>query len=497
MTRAYERFMNRVREVGQLSAIESLLDWDQETLMPPKGIEGRSAQLSLMARFIHERQSAPEIGDLLAELDGHSSDPVVETNVREFRRAYHRAVKVPADLVAAIARTSSRAKAVWAMARADDHFAVFAPHLAELIKLKRELADHVGYAEHRYDALLDEFEPDAKTADIAKLFAELGKSLAEFVQRIVNSPAQPDESILHRPYPRAAQESFARHILAAIGFDFDAGRLDVSAHPFCSGTTPTDVRLTTRYDETFFSPAFFGSLHEAGHGLYEQGLDPQHVFTPAGHAASLGIHESQSLFWENFVGRSQPFWQHFYPDCQKSFAPSLDDVNLDAFVGAVNVVKPSFIRVEADEVTYNLHIILRFNLELDLLDGRLDVADLPEAWNAGFRSLLGLDPPSNRLGCLQDIHWSMGSFGYFPTYALGKLYAAQFFEAIRRDVPDLDERVSRGELATLLEWLRVNIHRLGMRYPANELVRRVTGQSLSVKPFLNYLENKFTPLYAL
>ena len=347
-----------------------------------------------------------------------------------------------------------------------------------------------------YDALFDEYEPGMTAASVEGLQRPCGP-LSAFVNQIAQSKRKADVSILHRHFPRAAQETLCREWAEAIGFDFSRGRLDVSKHPFCIHTGPGDVRLTTRYYEDFLSPSLYGVLHEAGHGLYEQGLLIEHLFTPAGAAVSLGIHESQSRMWENFVGRSREFSEGMYARCQSAFRESLGNVPLDAFYGAINVVEPSLIRVEADEVTYNLHIILRFELERELIAGRLEVRDVPGAWNLKMRELLGIEPPNNAEGCLQDIHWSMGAFGYFPTYALGNLYAAQFFEAARRAMPDLKDRIRRGEFRPLLDWLRSNIHQHGQRYRPTELVERVTGRSLSIEPFMNYLREKFSPIYGL
>jgi carboxypeptidase Taq len=493
----YDQFLTLVRESNLLSSIEALLDWDSETFMPPAGLAARAEQLALVATLAHQRRTDPRLGDLLAALEGRSEDPLVAANLREVRRTYDRAVKIPSDLVSRIARASALAKDAWGKARADNDFPAFAPHLEELLDLKRQVADLVGFAGERYDALLDEYEPGMTSAEVARVFDALREPLSGFVRRLTGSTKRPDSSLLRRTFPRPAQETFARRLAEAIGFDFNAGRLDVSKHPFCSGLHPGDVRLTTRYYEDFLSPSVFGVLHEAGHGLYEQGLPVEHAFTPLGQAASLGIHESQSRMWENFVGRSRDFWEGFYPEAAAAFPGALGDVPLDAFYGAINTVEPSFIRVEADEVTYNLHIILRFELERELISGRLAVADVPSAWNDRVRNLLGIVPPDDRQGCLQDIHWSMGAFGYFPTYALGNLYAAQFFAAATREIGDLAALVRRGEFRPLLDWLRRKIHCHGQRFRAGELVRQVTGSTLSIQPFLDYARAKFSPLYGL
>ncbi len=497
MKNAYDRFITMTREIRQLGTVAELLAWDQETYMPKKGIALRAEQLSTMASVAHERLSSDEFGTLLRQLDEDIDDPVRATNIREMRRFYDRAVRVPAELVARIAKTTTLAKEAWVKAREASDFALFAPHLKELFELKRQMADCIGYQGERYDALLDEFEPGMTTAMVADIFASLRKPLADFVQRLADAPNQPDASIVRRHYPRAAQEAFGRRLAEAIGFDFDAGRLDVSTHPFCSGAGPLDVRMTARYYEDYVNASIFGILHETGHGLYEQGQSIEHCGTPTGAYVSLGIHESQSRLWENMVGRSRAFWEKFYPECQAAFPDALTDTSLDAFHGAINCVGPSCIRVEADEVTYNLHIVLRFEIERALLDRRLDVKDVPDAWNEKMRTLLGITPANTAEGCLQDIHWSLGAIGYFPTYALGNLYAAQMFEAATEAVPDLEGAIRRGDTGVLLSWLRENVHAHGMRYRAAELIERVSGRPLSIEPFMNYIERKFAPIYDL
>lgn len=497
MPSAYEAFHKAIREIGQLGSIEGLLDWDSETIMPDGGLSARAEQISLIATLAHERRTSPTLGELIEQLDSRVDDPIEQSNVREARRMYERASRVPAELVTRLSRVSVLAKEAWGKARAGSDFPAFAPHLSELVNIKRHIADLIGYTGERYDALLDEYEPGMTSAQVEEVFTALRGPLCEFVRRLAHAPRKPDSSVLHRNFPRAAQESFARHLAEAIGFDFSRGRLDVSKHPFCGGTGPADVRLTTRYYEDFIAPSVFGVLHEAGHGIYEQGLPEAHMFTPAGQAVSLGIHESQSRLWENFVGRSREFWEGMYGACQRAFPDALGSVSLDAFHGAINTVSPSLIRVEADEVTYNLHIILRFEIERALIGGTLEVRDIPAAWNGKMRELLGVSPPNDAQGCLQDIHWSAGMFGYFPTYALGNLYAAQFFEAALRAIPNLRDELRRGQFAPLLAWLRENIHQHGMRYRAGELVHRVTGAPLTVEPFLRYIRTKFAPIYGL
>lgn len=494
---AYNDLVSRMQEIGQLDSTAALLDWDAETYMPKNGLSVRADQLALLARLSHERMTDTAIGDLIGMLDDKCDDEVCETNVREIKRLYLRATKIPTRLIERIARVSTVAKESWQKAREKSHFDTFKPHLAELIELRCQIAEAIGYQEERYDALLDEFEPGMTTKEVTRLFSALREPLSEFVQTVAESDVRPDVSILHRSFPVETQKLWCRQMAGEIGFDFDSGRIDISTHPFCSGNAPTDVRLTTRYLEKFFNSAMFGTLHEAGHGLYEQGLPVEHVFTPRGQAVSLGIHESQSRLWENLVGRSRPFWERYYPQCRFAFSEALSDVSLDQFYAAINVVNPSLIRVEADEVTYNLHIILRFEIERDLIGGKLAVGDIPEAWNDKMETLVGIRPENDAEGCLQDIHWSMGGFGYFPTYALGNLYAAQFFARARQDIPNLMEQIGRGEFAPLLEWLRMKIHRHGQHYRASELVQRVSGRALSIEPFLDYVSDKFAPLYGI
>jgi carboxypeptidase Taq len=494
----YDSFIRQVREVYNARSIVALLEWDQETYMPRRGAEHRADQVALIAGLAHQKLTSDEFGETLraVEREGVGDDPVRRTNLREVRREFDRAVKIPTKLVQEIARASALAKEAWVKARQESRFGDFAPHLEKLLDLKRQVAGHVGWQTEPYDALMDEFEPGAQAAAIQAVFDRLKSELVPLVAAIAQAPRQPDLSILARFCPREGQAEFNRRVAEAIGFDFEAGRLDVSAHPFCTSTCPLDVRITTRYDEKYLPQSLFGVMHETGHALYEQGLDAAHAGTPAGSPVSLGIHESQSRLWENLVGRSRPFWEHFFPALQQRF-PALRDVPLDDWYFAINNVRPSLIRVEADEVTYGLHIMLRFDLERQMVAGRLAVRDVPEAWNEGMRSLLGIVPPDDARGCLQDIHWSMGIFGYFPTYALGNLYAAQFFEAAREALHDLDEQLRRGEFRPLLEWLRERIHRLGMRYRAHELVRIVTDRELAHEPFVRHLHNKFRPLYGL
>jgi len=498
MPSAYEKLMQRVKDVGRLRSIEQLLDWDQEVYMPSRGVTARAEQLALTAGLAHQEFVADETRELLEAAQAADGDFVARTNLRETRRLFDRAVKVPVELVKEIAHVSSHAKSAWVEARKTSTFATFAPHLGKLIELKKQVAERIGYTTEPYDALMDEFEPGAKAADIETLFASLREFTVALLARTRSAPRQPDASVLTRHYPAGVQAEICRKFSAALGFDFEAGRSDVSVHPFCTTIGgPGDVRITTRYMEDFLPAALFGTLHETGHALYEQGLPAEHAFTPMGEAISLGIHESQSRMWENLVGRSLPFWKHHYGELQRQFPEALGDVSLDDFYAAINVVRPSMIRVEADEVTYNLHIIVRFEVERALFTGSLAVEDVPAAWNEKMQQSLGVTPANDAEGCLQDIHWSMGAFGYFPTYTLGNLYAAQFFEKARVDIPDLDARIAANDHKPLLSWLRENIHGHGQRYRAGELVEHVTGKPLSIEPFTKSITEKVERVYGL
>ena len=498
---AYAELVRRSKELGVMNSCAAVLGWDQQTYMPAKGAVLRGEQMALLASLSHQKFTDPKVGELLSAVEGSDlvkvADSDAAANVREWRRAYNRATKIPPALVEELARVTTAAQQAWQVAKAKNDFPLFRPHLEKVIDLKRQEADAVGFQAHPYNALIEEFEPGTTVAELKTLFADLTKELVPLIRKIADSPKKPDRSILEREYAIDRQKLFAESAAVAFGFDFAAGRLDTTAHPFCSGFGPGDCRITTRYNPRFFSESFFGVLHETGHALYEQNLPAEHFGTPRGSACSFGIHESQSRLWENQVGRGRPFWDHFFPRLRQAFPTALGDVSLDAFNFAINDVRPSLIRVEADEATYNLHIALRFELELALLSGDLTVADLPDAWNMRFADLFGISVPDNSHGCLQDIHWSFGGIGYFPTYTLGNLYAAQFMSAVKRDLgtDSLASDFRRGEFGRLKEWLVENIHRHGQRYRASELCRRATGSTLSPAPFIAYLNEKFTHLF--
>jgi len=498
----YAELTQLLRQAALLGSCSSVLSWDEQTYMPPRGAQFRSEQLGLLAGLTHERATAPRIGELLAELQdsGELGDPDGDraVNVREARRSYDRATKLPRRLVEELSRTTTLAQQAWIKAREDSEFPEFLPWLEKMVGLKREEAQAIGYGDGiPYDALLDEYEPSMTAAEVKRVFGPLRDELVPLVAAIQQSPRRPQTEILERHYPKIPQMVLSEAASKSIGFDFQRGRIDASAHPFCSGFGPGDCRLTTRYADHHFPSAFFGVLHESGHGIYEQGLSGDSFGLGMGQADSLGIHESQSRMWENFVGRSRAFWTYMFPTAQEAFPEALGGVSIDEFYFAINDVRPSYIRVEADEVTYNLHIMLRFELEQALIGGDLAPADVPGAWNEKFQQFFGLAVSNDAQGCLQDIHWSAGLFGYFPTYALGNMYAAQFFDAARRDLGNLDSAFAQGQFRPLKEWLNEKIHRHGKRYPASRLVQEVTGNPLSHHPLMTHLQSKYGALYEL
>lgn len=481
-----------------LERVSAILSWDQETGMPDKAVGERAEQLSLMQGIAHERTTSPRIGELLDTIESENlaSSETDRAFLREKRRQYEKATKLPTALVRELAQTASLGHNAWVEARAADEFGRFAPILGKLIELNRAVADHLGWEETPYDALLDQYEPYAKTAEVRETFATLRDGLVTLVREI-GAAEQVDASFLSGEFPVAAQEAFSHEVATALGYDFERGLLDRSAHPFTTTLGSHDVRITTRYDAVYPASALFSTIHETGHALYELGIGEDIRGGVLAEGTSLGIHESQSRMWENIIGRSRAFWSHWLPRLKVHFPDALDEVDLERFYRAINRVEPSLIRVEADEVTYSLHVILRFELEQELIEGRLAVADLPAAWNERMEHFLGVVPPSDATGVLQDVHWSMGMFGYFPTYALGNLYAAQFYRVYERENPDAAAQVESGDTAPLLAWLRDRIHRFGRMKSATELVLDITGEPLNPTYFLEYLRGKYREVYRL
>ena len=478
-----------------------MLEWDQETYMPPGGTTSRAEQLSTLSRLSHVRFTSDEVGRLLDALDGEVANKPYDSTeaslVRVIRRDYQLARKLPPELVAEISHASSTSMPVWRKARQEDKFSLFAPYLEKNVELNRRMADALGYARRPYDALIDYNEPGLTTAQLEDIFAQLKKAIVPLVADIARHADEVDDSVLYRGFDPDRQLRYAADTVARLGYDLDRGRQDLSTHPFSTSFGPGDVRITTRVSRDFFNECLFGSIHESGHAMYNQGMGDDIDRTPLWDGASPGVHESQSRLWENLVGRSRPFWRHFYPSLREAFPKPLRDVDEETFYRAVNRSYPSYIRVEADEVTYNMHILMRFELENELLEGTLKVKDLPEAWNARFKSYLGLNVPNDREGVLQDIHWSFVSFGVFPGYTLGNLIGAQLMEKIRVDIPDLDAQIERGEFATLLGWLRKHVHRHGRKFTPDELLERATGKKLTAEPWISYVRQKFGALYGL
>ena len=501
MHSTYEELCSHTREIALLSSAQAVLEWDERTRLPAAGGEYRAEQVTQLAGLIHEKQTSPQVGEWLEVLATSplAADPHSETGavIGQLKRDYEKKAKLPQSLVEELAHTAVMGQRLWAEARKEDDFSRFQPLLEKTLDLKRQEAAAVGFTDSVYDPLLDDYEPGAKTADVAQVLSELRNALVPLVEQIEASDRAPNVKLLTGDYPIALQEAFGKQVAEAMGFRFQAGRLDVTDHPFCTTLGPHDICLATRYHEQSLVGGLFSTMHEAGHGIYEQGLPAKNFGLPTGEAVSLGIHESQSRMWENLVGRGRAFWEHFYPVGQAAFPEGFRNVSLDDFYFAINDVRPSLIRTEADEVTYNLHILIRFELEIALLEGTLAVADLPDAWNEKYQTYLDIEPPDHRDGVLQDIHWSAGLFGYFPTYALGNLYAAQFFGQARQELGDLDDLVRKGQFEPLREWLRSNIHQWGRRYTPTELVKKITGNPLSHAALLSHLRGKFGPLYAL
>jgi len=494
---AHDDLMRRYAGLRDLASAAALLAWDQETMMPRKGAAARGRQLATLAGLRHERFTDPRVGELLAACEASPGefDDEARAQQRELRHDWDRATKIPRELVEALAEAESAALEAWRDARARGDWKAFAPHFERLLGLLRRKVEALGFAHSPYDGLLDDYERGATEAALVRLFGDLRARLAPLVAEVLSRRDRVDASCARRALDEEKQARFGETVIRAMGFDLDAGRVDRSSHPFCSGISFGDCRLTRRFIPGDLRPALYGIVHEAGHGLYEQGLPESLDRTPLGEACSLGVHESQSRLWENVVGRSLPFWTRFLPELQRHFPSDFRGVTPDRMWKAVNQVEASLIRVEADELTYNLHVLLRFELERALIRDELAVADVPAAWNSRMKELLGIEPGSDAEGCLQDIHWSMGAVGYFPTYTLGNLYAAQLFEAARRALPDLDGRISRGELLPLRDWLREHVHRHGRRYLPAELIERATGAPPSSEPFLRYLREKCAAVY--
>ncbi len=500
MEASYAKLVERLGEVQDIASSAGVLAWDQRTKMPVAGAAARADQLSTLTRLAFERFTADEIGSLLEEFrpyeDSLDRDSLEASLIRVTRRDYEKAVRVPLELRGEMARAGALAEPVWREARKTSSFELFLPYLEEAIELKKRYIECFQPVDEPYDALLDDYEPGMKTAEVRAVFAELRDGLVPLVAAIAERTDAVDDSALTGDFPLERQEEVEAAILHAFGFADEEWRVDETAHPFASKGGPRDVRLTTHHQANNLT-SLFACMHEFGHGLYEYQVDRDLYRTPLGRGASLGVHESQSRMWENMIGRSLPFWERFFPTVRDAFPGRLGGLDAEGFYRAVNRVQPSLIRIHADEVTYNLHIILRFELEQALVDGSLAPADAREAWDAKIEEYLGIDVPDVADGVLQDMHWSGGAIGYFPTYALGNVISGQLWERIRRELPDLDERTRAGELGDLREWLRENVHRHGRKYMPAELLERTVGGGLDPQPLLAYLRAKFGQIYEL
>jgi carboxypeptidase Taq len=496
-----EKLKEELMELYHLSSAVSVLHWDQEVYMPEKGSDLRAKTIAEMSGLIHNKFTSPKFGKLIKEAKSEmEKGKLNESNiciVKEVWRQYSREKKLPVEFVKELAELESKSQAIWAEARKKASFKIFLPYLKKMVEMKRKEAKFVGYKKTPYDALLDIYEPEAKSEEISLVFKELKEFLIPFLQKIKKSKVKINSKVLKGKFPLEKQEKFNKFVAKEIGFDFKSGRLDISTHPFTIFSNPLDVRMTTRYkkDDLFYS--LNSTIHESGHALYEQGLLVENFGTPLGEAISLGIHESQSRMWENIIGRSRSFWKYFYPKIKKEFPNNFSGVSKEDFYKAINAVRASFIRTEADEVTYNLHIIMRFEIEKELIEGLIKTENLPKIWNEKVKKYFGLKVPNDALGILQDVHWSGGMIGYFPTYALGNLYSVQFYNTAKKEIPNLEKEIAVGHSEHLLDWLRKNIHIHGKMFSAESLVKKVTGEKLASRYFIEYIRNKYSEIYGI
>ena len=500
MSEKFIKLKTLIAEVSDLSMAQAVLGWDQQTYMPAGGAEARGHQLATLSSLSHQKFTSPKIGKLIEELKAEFTDTDPDSDDARYLKVvskdYDQATKVPSDYVAKFARLTARGHESWAKAREASDFSIFQTDLEEIVEMRKEYVEFFPPADHPYDTLLDEFEPGMKTAEVQEIFGVLRERQVELLKNIADAK-QVNDDFMHINYPEKQQWDFGVEVATAFGYDWNRGRQDKSVHPFTTSFGINDVRITTRFMEDFFPSALFGTMHEAGHGLYELGVNQDYERTPLASGASLGVHESQSRLWENLVGRSMPFWEHFYPRLQETFPTQLGNITLPDFYKGINKVESSLVRVEADEATYNMHIMLRLELEIAMIEGSVEIKDLPELWNTKVEEYLGITPPNDAQGVLQDIHWSFGGLGYFSTYALGNLISVQLWEKINEDIPNLDEEIRKGEFSALLTWLRENVHTHGRKYEPQELVQKVTGSKITPEPYLRYLEGKYSEIYGL
>lgn len=501
MSEQLAELKNILGEVDDLTKAAAILSWDQQAYMPPGGAPARAVQLGTLSRLAHEKFTDERVGRLLYQLTNETRDLPYDDDtvslVRVTKRDYEKAVRLPSTFVAELAEAVGVGTTAWAQARAANDWIGFQGHLKHMVELKQREAEYLGYHEKMYDALLDEYEPDMKTAQVAEMFDAVRNELVPLVRAISERSARVDDSFLHRAYDPGKQWELAHEALRTIGYDFELGRMDKVPHPFCTTFSNHDVRVTNRVLPDFFNSAFFGAMHEGGHALYELGSPDRFERTTLAGGTSLSVHESQSRMWENLVGRSRAFWKFFFPKFRAEFPEHAADLDAEKMYRAVSKVQPSYIRVEADEVTYSLHVMLRFEVESLLLENKLSVSELPAWWDEAMSSYLGVTPPDVANGVLQDVHWSLGYYGYFPTYSLGTFFSAQLFDQARKELGDLDEQFARGEFSRLREWLTRNIYQYGRKFTLNELATRITGEPLQTRSYIAYLKNKYAEIYGL
>lgn len=495
---AIEELKKEFIEITRLNYIHSLLGWDEQVNLPKGSFGGRAEQSALLSKIIHERLISDKIGKLIKEAEKLTDLNLIDNaTLREAKRDYELEVKLPTDLVQEISKTASLGHIKWVEAREKNNFSIFQPLLEKMIGLQIQVAEKLDTHPDPYSTLIDLYEPGATYEWISKIFSKSKQNLNRIIEKLESSSDKPDFSILKQKWDKDKQWDFSIEVIKGLNYDFNKGRQDKSAHPFTTSLSSSDTRFTTRINEDFFSSCIFGSIHECGHALYEMGLMDEIHDSVLATGFSMGIHESQSRMWENMVGRSLEFWKYWYPKLKNSFPNNLKNKTVEDFYRSVNTVQPSLIRVEADEVTYGMHIILRFELERDIIEGNVQVSELPELWNEKMEVILGITPPTNSVGVLQDVHWSGGAFGYFPTYFLGNLYGAQFYNTALKKHPTLPEEYEKGNFSNLLAFLRENIHQYGRIYRARDLVKRVTGEDLNPDYFIAYLEKKFYPIYRI
>jgi carboxypeptidase Taq len=496
-TELYDSYKATMQKVADLRFTNAVLQWDQETYMPLKGAAFRGQQISTISELSHQLFSAEDFGNVLKELNSRGDlDEDQKRNVELSYEDYVKNKKYTSAFVRELSEQVNKTFHSWIDARKQNSFSLYSDDLAKLVELKKQEADLLGYEDHPYNALLDEFEKGATVALIDKVFTGLLPEIKLLLAKIEAVP-QVDDSFLSLHFPRQQQWDWGMQLIRELNFDFEAGRQDISEHPFSTSFNPRDVRITTRISENDFGNMTWSCIHEVGHALYEQGLKPEHYGLPLAEACSFSMHESQSRLWENNAGRSRNFWEYQFPKVKMFFPEQFRNVDPDTFYKGINKVKPSLVRTEADEITYHFHVFIRYELEKKLLAGQLTTADIPAYWNEQYKNLLGVEVPDDKTGCLQDVHWSHGSFGYFPTYSLGSFYAAQFFETARRDVPGLDEGIRTGNYTPLLQWLRTHIHVHGRKYPSEVLCQRITAEPLNVDYYTNYVKEKYTGIYNL